>query len=227
MTNQASFVRERKGFFGGLAVFIALDLIFIGLYITRDFLLETPYQGFLRSERWLIERDQGFPELYQYLKVFLAAALLYQLYLKRRSATYFAWFLTFLFVLLDDALQLHEAFGNFLLANFSLPTIVGVDSFLYVEALLWSLIGLPLLGLIGYDYLQTATTRTVTRRLAYLFVILFLFAGLADALHASGLGSNFSYGKGITTLLEDGGEMLAVSFMVTYIINHYLAVRQR
>ena len=172
---------------------------------------------------WLVERDGGFPELYGYVKMLLATLLLLHLYVRRRGVVYLGWFTALLFVLLDDAFQLHEAFGNALLAKYALPTLLGVDGFLYVEAILWGAVGLSLANLIVYRYLRDPATRALSRRMFGLFLLLFLFAGIADALHASvdRFGSGLSYALGITTTLEDGGEMLALSLVLAYVFNYY------
>lgn len=217
-------------FLRSLFIFLLIDVVFIGLYVARDFLLDANYTtGFLQSGLWEIDRDRGFPEMYQYLKAAFAATLFGSLFLKRRSAAYLAWFLAFLYVLVDDFFQLHEAFGNFLLANFNLPTVWRIESFLYVEPLLWGAVGLLLMSLITYAYIYDPKTRVLSRRLIYLFALLFLFAGLADAVHAfvDRYGSSLSYVKGITVTLEDGGEMLAMSVLVAYAFSYYRTVAAR
>lgn len=213
-----------------LSVFLLLDAVFISLFIARDFLLDANHNvGFLQSELWVIDRDGGFPEIYQYLKAAFAAALFGSLFVKQRRAAYLAWFSAFLYVLVDDLFQLHETFGNFLLVNFSLPTIWKIESFLYVEALLWGAVGLLLMSLITYAYIRDPNMRVLSRRLLYLFALLFLFAGLADAAHAfvDRYGSSLSYARGIAVTLEDGGEMLAMSVLATYVFGYYRAATAR
>ncbi len=213
-----------------LLVFLLIDAVFISLFIARDFLLDANYNiGFLRSDFWEIDRDGGFPEIYQYLKATFAATLFGSLFVKQRRAAYLAWFLAFSYVLVDDLFQLHETFGNFLLANFNLPTVWNIESFLYVEPLLWGAVGLLLMSLITYAYVYDPKTRVLSRRLLYLFALLFLFAGLADAVHAyvDKYGSSLSYVKGITVTLEDGGEMLAMSVLVAYVFSYYHAATAR
>lgn len=215
-------------FFWALCFLLLVDAAFISLYVARDFLFDTSFGSILSSDLWLLEKDGGFPEIYQYVKTFVAAALLFGLFKARRNATYLAWFLALCFVLLDDVLQLHETFGNFLLANYQLPTIAGIDSYLYVEAILWAIIGLPLMALLIYGYFRDVSTRMLSRRITYLFIVLFLFAGIADGLHAfiARFGSSLPYVKGLTAILEDGGEMLALSLMTAYIIGYYVSATE-
>ena len=217
-------------FVTALAALLTLDVLLIGLYVARDFLLGAGLNvGFLASERWLIERDRGFPEFFQYLKTVFAASLLFGLAARHRSAVYAAWCLAFAYIVVDDASGLHEAFGSFLLTTSELPALFGVDSRLYAEAPLWGAVGLALAGVAGYGHLRGHAGCRLSGQLARLFALLFLFAGVGDAAHAyvDGLDTRPSYLLGAVTVLEDGGEMIVLSTVAAWVYRHANAVRFR
>lgn len=210
-----------------LLILLCLDTIFIGLHVAHGFLLQTGYNiGFLASDLWLLETDRGLPETFQYIKALSAAVLLWRLFRQHRNFAYSGWALAFLFVFLDDVSPLHEAFGDYLLAKLELPSVLGVESFLYVESLLWVIVAVLLTCFIGYAYVSKPATRTLSRNLVCLFGFVFLFAGLTDAVHTSldASGSNPLY-ISVVTVVEDGGEMIALSLLVAYVIAHCAGIR--
>lgn len=229
MTFPALFQKQTRNAFLNpvLLSLLCMDAVFIGLHVAQGFLLHAGNNiGFLASDLWLLETDRGFPEVFQYIKALSAALLLWRLFRSHRNFAYSGWALAFLFVFLDDVSQLHEVFGDFLLAQLELPTVLGVDSFLYVESLLWVIVAALLTIFIGYTYVREPATRILSRRLFCLFGIVFLFAGLVDAVHASldASGSNLLY-VSVATVAEDGGEMIALSLLVTCVIVHCAEAR--
>ncbi len=96
-TTLTNSTRPKESYFlQTLLVFLLIDAVFISLFIARDFLLDANYNiGFLQSDFWEIDRDGGFPEIYQYLKATFAATLFGSLFVKQRRAAYLAWFLAF------------------------------------------------------------------------------------------------------------------------------------
>ena len=206
-----------------LTTLLLVDVLFIGLYVTRDFLLDAQLTiGFLASDRWLIERDRGFPEFFQYLKTVFAGALLFGLAVRYRSAIYTAWCLVFSYIFVDDASRLHESVGLALHTKFEPPDILGVSSFSYLEALPWGAVGLVAVGLVAYGYLRNHTGGSLSKELMYLIATLFLFAGVVDAAHiyVEGLSTRPSYLLGAVTVLEDGGEMVVLSFITAWVYRH-------
>ena len=97
-----------------LALLIFTDLVFIGLH-TIQFIVPS-----LNYPLLSLETDQGFPEVYQYIKWFWIIILLVLISTQRRSVTYSAWGLFFAYLLLDDALEIHENVGTLIAANLSL-----------------------------------------------------------------------------------------------------------
>ena len=203
-----------------LGLFI-LDVTFILL----SALAPLPPDGFhsfgvYAASLWRVETDRGIPEIFGYVKELSAAAALYGCFRYSREVAYAGWSLTFLWVFLDDALQVHEVFGRLLLANTELPAVFSVDACLYSESLSWLLVGLPLGLWLGYTYIIEPSTRRLSRTLLFLFGLLFIFAGVADGIHA--YVDTLSVGArsltGFVTLLEDGGEMIVLSLLMAFVL---------
>lgn len=205
--------RAARRVFLGLA---AVDALFIGLSLLRSVLDETAYRGLLAGERFYISHDGGYGEWFQYLKAAFCALLFWRRFAADRRLSMVGWALVFTFILLDDALTLHEGFGNALLARGPLPTVLGLPGPLYVEPLFWLLVGLPLGVPLALGYAREPGTRPLSRRLLWLLGLLFVFGGVVDLLHAA-LEEDYAanrYAVFVSALLEDGGEMLILSLTV-------------
>jgi heme A synthase len=198
--------------------------------LTRDPL----YNGFFQdSRRWGLGIDGSFPELFGYLKTGVAALLLSLLFAQKRALTYFAWGLTLVFILLDDALELHERLGAALVESARLPTLVGVRPELYAEAVLWLAVAPALLTLIAIGYRRDRRERAL-RRLSRLFLgllgALFFFGAVVDALHAAApyvTHPTARFFLARTTILEDGGELVVLSFFAALTLRHFLLERRK
>ena len=97
---------------------VCIDLGFIGLHF---------YNSLIPDEQWSplfsLVNDDSIAELFQYIKWFVIAVLFILIASKRSTFNYFAWALVFTYFLLDDALEIHEKVGGYLIqnANFTAP----------------------------------------------------------------------------------------------------------
>ena len=192
----------------------AADSALIGLSLLQSVLDETAYARLLTDKRLYISHDGGYGEWYQYAKAGCGALALLWRFAWNRYLTLLGWALVFGFILADDALSLHERFGDALLANASLPTVLGLPGQLYVEPL---------------GYVRAPQTRPLTHLLLPLFGALFVFGGLVDMLHAA-LEEDYAanrYAVAVTALVEDGGEMLILSGLLALIVAYALFQRER
>jgi len=87
------------------STFLLLLLVADCAFIVLHFLLLTP---FLTTPLLSLGRDNGYPEIYQYVKELWIVVLLLSILTKTRVAGYSVWALLFLYLLMDDALQIHE-----------------------------------------------------------------------------------------------------------------------
>lgn len=164
-----------------------------------------------RSGLWLISRDRGFPEIFQYLKEALIVLMLVWLYRQRTSLIYLSWALVFCYLLLDDSLRIHETLGDGLASAFGLEDIGGIEARDLGQVIVSATAGVVLLGFVA---LATLRDRSPARRLSLLLglvmVALVFFGVVTDVIDAIDL-----FG-----LVEDGGEMVVMSVGVAVTAHH-------
>ena len=102
-----------------LVLLLAADFAFIFLHL----LLLTPAAS---SPFLSLKRDHGYPEIYQYVKELWVVLLLAWIMMRSRTIGYAAWVLMFAYLLLDDALGIHEKLGHKLGALLGLPSLLEI-----------------------------------------------------------------------------------------------------
>ncbi|HEY5761556.1 MAG TPA: hypothetical protein VIU34_37300 [Steroidobacter sp.] len=196
-----------------LIMLVAADLAFILLHVIY---VET---SLLRGRPFSLEADNGIPEAYQYVKQFWVALCMVGLFRRTREVTYIGVGIVFTFLLLDDAFQMHEHFGKWLAAQYSLPVAFGLRPDDIGELLFAAFVGGVTLLLIGIGYWRGGPdARIVTRDISILILVL---AGLGvgvDVIHV------ITYFKApmlaqFLLIVEDGGEMIVVSATAAYVFN--------
>ncbi len=162
---------------------------------------------------WNLSMDGSYGELFDYLKTALLVLFLIVARLRSRQPAYSAWAATFLLVVLDDALQLHEQAETALVELLRLHGWLGLR-----PADVASLVIAGGIAAVVVPSLVTAHGRsdTLARRhsllLAACLVLLGLFAVGFDLVHAE--LDQRAAGSAIVSLaglVEDGGEMVALS----------------
>lgn len=161
---------------------------------------------------FLLNRERGYPETFQYIKLFWIVLLLGQYFVAQRRPVYAVWASVFFYLLLDDATRIHERSGQWFEHEAGLPSVLGLAPHHLGELLASCAAGLVFLALLALTYaLGNRRDREVTRSFAILLAALAFFGVLVDALHALGAG-NIS--GAVFVFIEDGGEMLVVSVAV-------------
>ncbi len=187
---------------GGDLVFIVLHFLNISTTIFTDPLLS-------------IERDRGYPEMYQYLKYFWIIALLLLIAWKNRAWRYVVWGGVFAYLLADDSLRIHERIGSLIAAHLGFEPRLGLrlQDFgeMAVSATAGSLFLFSLLLIYkGGSRIFKKTSQDIT----LLILILVFFGVVLDmASTAVNMGWKVSFMLGV---IEDGGEMLSVSLLTWY-----------
>ena len=103
-----------------LVLLLCADLAFFGMHFVAAI------KWVLESDLFNIERDRGYPEMYQYIKFFWIIVLLFNLSLKNRSLHYIPWVLLFTYFLLDDSKQIHEQAGYLISEHFNFTPPFGL-----------------------------------------------------------------------------------------------------
>lgn len=191
-----------------LVILLLADLGFIILHIA--------YKMDLTSNPLLtVEKDGGYAEIFQYLKEFWIITVLVILFFREKHKIYLAWTLLFTYLLLDDSLKVHENLGAVLASNIGFQPALGLAPHDYGEVLVSAIFGIFLFSIIGFAYWGSeGPVRCVSKRLFFLILALLFFGVLIDLAHAI---VPARWARGLMGLIEDGGEMMVMSVIVTYI----------
>lgn len=204
-----------------LLLLVAADLAFVFCHVVY---VET---NLLRGRAFSLEADGGLPEGFQYVKQFWIAAIMFMTARRTRLFVYLSWGAVFLFLLLDDALQLHEQAGLWLSQRYALPQISALRPEDLGELLFAAAVGAAMLVLVGPAVLRKGgAARSVSRDLIILIVLLAVLGVLVDMLHV------IAYFKGslaaqFLLIIEDGGEMVVISAIAAYAFDLALYDRPR
>ena len=167
------------------------------------------------SNMFMVNYDGGFPEIFQYIKyISIITAIIYILY-QKKEYNYLSWLLLFTLLFFDDALSFHEQFGGFAAERFNYKPMFGLRAQDLGELTYVALFGpLVLLALVlGYRNGNGKYKKT-NLDLVLLFSLFLFFGIVIDMLHV--LFEDNRYTKLLMVLLEDGGEMLALSLLSWY-----------
>jgi hypothetical protein len=192
-----------------LALLLCGDLAFIILHFINAL---TPL---LHNALLRIDRDRGYPEMYQYLKFLWIIIIFVYFSLKKSSPHYFAWVLVFVYFLLDDSLGIHEQAGEYIAARLDFLPVFGLRPQDYGELAVSAAVGIFLFSFVMGAYIKGSSIfRKISKDLVLLILILIFFGVVVDMAHiAIDLGWRNSFILGV---LEDGGEMFSVSLILWY-----------
>lgn len=189
-----------------LGLFVAADLVFIALHIAHKLWYPT----------WLflaITHDGGYGEMFQYLKQFWIALMLASAAMRWRDRLLWCWSAAFGYLLLDNALSLHERAGAWLANQGQVAEQFDVPARALGELVFFALIGI--IGCVAFAVAVAGDTKRFTlpnRVLLLLFAVLVFFGVGVDLLHSFAQARGWP-GCGV---IEDGGEMLAMSAITAY-----------
>ena len=120
-------------------------------------------------------------------------------------------------MLLDDAFSFHETSGKFLALLLDIQPTMGLRPVDYGELLYALAVGIIILPLMAYCYISgDKTFKKSFVDLSLLLIVLLFFGVFMDMLH-SYFSDIYPLG-GIFGLLEDGGEMIALSLIAWYML---------
>lgn len=203
-----------------LASFILLsDILFIALHT------EAQLRG-SQNSLLFIDFDRGYAEFFQYLKMTYALLLIALVSIETRSWILSVWMIPFAYLLSDDAMQIHERGGEYLAQLLSLQPGLGVRAVDFGEIAVSGIAGLIILPLLGMAYWKAnAGERWIFHRLIGLIVLLALFGIVIDLAHvaAHSLLGGFDW----IAVIEDGGEMVAATLIVTFLLRLNLSGGER
>ncbi len=166
--------------------------------------------GWLENPAFSLAHDQGYSEVFQYVKEFAIGFCFALLLWKTRQPVYLVLSALFCFFLLDDSLTLHELAGEYLAAAWGLGALPPLRARDVGEVLFAGGVGAVALGLGVATYRRSdEAARRVARYTAGAVVVL---AGLGvgvDLLHQA---LQTVWGLSFFLLVvEDGGELAVMS----------------
>jgi hypothetical protein len=179
---------------------------------------------------WLnVEADGSLPECFQYLKWLTSALACLVCFIRRREGLYLGWAALFTYFLFDDADSLHERFGSDLTIAFNWTGALGLRGQDFGELLTTLIAGAVLLGAIAWLYWlsESRPARAFTRRLLPWLALLVFFGVGIDMLHVV-IGPIVSpVVFMLAGVAEDGGEMIAASFLTAFAVDEALGSIRR
>ncbi|MAT95945.1 MAG: hypothetical protein CL608_02160 [Anaerolineaceae bacterium] len=191
------------------------------LLLLAHFLLA--YGLLLSNHDFFVDVDGGYGEWFQYLKYTVLIVLMAGLFRRQRGPLYLFWTALFAYFLLDDALRLHEQVGLWLAETADLPALLtlrprdlgemsfsGVSGLFFLTALV-----------LAYQHSDLAARRFTQKLLLALAALIFFGIGVDMVqVMTEELVEPYQFLRELLIVLEEGGEMMAVSVMV------WLAYRQ-
>ena len=197
-----------------LFLLLFADLAFISLH-TIEFVSSS-----WNNPLFSLEKDQGFPEMFQYLKWFWIVLLAFFICITKKVLHFITWGIFFIYLLVDDAFGVHEKAGKLISEKFVIATPFGVRPQDLGELAISGIAGGILLFSIFWAYLRGPETfRKFTRDLLVLVVALAFFGIFMDLIHVFAFYSDSLHWKVsvVLAVIEDGGEMLVASLILWYV----------
>jgi hypothetical protein len=170
----------------------------------------------IAGNAYSLGREGGYSEVFQYVKTYGIAFILGLLWSRTREHAYGAWMLLFLYVLCDDALEIHERLGKLIAASFGYEPALGLMAKDLGELTVYGVVGVAFLAVITAAYRHSSRdARNASLGIAQLFCLLAFFGVAMDMAHSAVSGRLL---KAAFVILEDGGELLAMSLICWYLV---------
>lgn len=207
----ASINIKEKVYFSQLCLFFLVgDLFFIGLHYANRGMFD------LWKWRWSLSHNGGYAEIFQYGKFALLLACFAFLVCKHKVNQFLSWFILFLYLLVDDYTGIRETVGIAIAKRLDFPLPYDLNMIEIGELIVSLVVAGILFPFVFLSYGQGSETfRKVSRGIIFWIFVLVFFGVGVDILHSMFSGqwaSEFYFG-----LIEDGGEMVAVSFLAAYV----------
>lgn len=189
-----------------------LNIFFISIHVSTVFLAhEIPGISWIGNDVLRLDRDRSVAEFFNYLQTFVTVMLLGRAFVLSRQGVYLAWSLIFAFIVLDDAMLVHERVGGFLAAKLAFPTLSGLRPLDIGELMVWAAAAALLLPLLVWGFRSSTRQAAGYGALLTLIFAVLVFFGLAvDMIHII-VAPWSRLADAALAIAEDGGEMLALA----------------
>ncbi len=213
-------LRFRRLYTNNLLLFLLLagDVAFILIHTVYYFTTDLN-----KNPLYSLYTDRGYSEIFQYLKTYWIIIILSALWWRTRQFFYVSWILLFTYILSDDALQIHEKVGVYMAETYGFTSALGLRAQDFGQLTASALFGIPIILFIFISYIKSSKkNKAISQDLALLFIMLVFCGVFIDMLHI--LIEN-RYLRGIAGIVEDGGEMIVMSFTCGYVFNVFYQFR--
>lgn len=206
-----------------LIFLLAGDLFYILLHLIHKGARHFDVFTVIRENlAFAVYMDLSLGESFQYLKEYWIVIIFLFLIFKYKRYSFVGWALLFLYFLLDDMLSFHESLGTFALQTLNIDPFYVITGELryqdYGELGVSVFFGIILMSTIGIAYWRA--TKEVRIIFRYLFgcILLIAFFGIAnDFANRIFTDEDNKVIYELTRLIEDGGEMIAMSITCWYV----------
>lgn len=195
-----------------LILLLTTDLIFIALHVSYQ------WTGQPRHPHFSLSQDRGYSEIFQFVKEFWIATLLFYCAIAGKRALPAAWGMFFSFLLADDALLLHEHLSKKLDGYVGFVPMLGFRGQDFAELAILIPAGILLTAVIFLAYyISDKASRRDYSGFFYILALLVFFGGFMDMIHSLAASKVVAILFGT---LEDGGEMVVVSLAAWLSFRH-------
>jgi hypothetical protein len=169
---------------------------------------------FKMNSLYSIENDQGYSEIFQYIKEFWIFIIFLILSIKKKHLVYIIWSLLFLYLLLDDSFSIHEIFGEYMANCLRIKPEINLRAVDFGELIVSFGIGfIFVISLIIAHYKVSIKAKKESIHIFMLLLFLVFFGIFIDMLHI------FFHDDWKLGLIEDGGEMISMSLITAFTFN--------
>ncbi len=203
-----------------LRVLLAFDFLFILLHIISGYLRYKKYIYFndIELASFSLSKDGGYSEIFQYLKELTISGVLFCIYLKKQINLFGVLALFFLYIFLDDSIRIHERLGELLSQKFGHIPWTQIDPKYIGELLTFIFVGILFSVLIFLNKRDEISNFFVKFNVLVKLIGLLIFFGVGiDLIHSLVLSEYFL--NAVFVILEDGGELFIMSFILFYVLN--------
>ncbi|MEM7594736.1 MAG: hypothetical protein AAF383_25105, partial [Cyanobacteria bacterium P01_A01_bin.83] len=197
------------------------DLVFITLYLICTF-PDFPFSSLildkfvLYDHLLLLTQDQSYGEIFQYIKELWIMLLLGFGYWQRKKIVFLFWSLFYGYLLLDDALRIHEKIGAVVSNFFGFQEVLNLRSVDFGEVLFSTAVATGFFLFIAWGYVRA---KHQSRKYSNVLTLLLLTLGVPgiifDLLQVMVNNNELLYS--VFSLLEDGGEHLVLSLTLAFV----------
>ncbi|MGZ0017106.1 hypothetical protein [Yeosuana sp. AK3] len=201
-----------------LALLLSADLMFIVFHCLYVYSLNNSNHIFMfnMNSLYSIESDQGYSEIFQYIKEFWIFIIFLVLSIKKKKSVYLIWSLLFLYLLLDDSFSIHEIFGEYLSKYLNIKPEINLRAVDFGELIVsFGIVFIFIISLIIAHYKVSIKAKKESIHIFILLLFLVFFGIFVDMLHV------FFHDDWKLGLTEDGGEMIAMSLITAFVFNLY------